>query len=200
MKEYVRRLLYVEMLGHDASFGYIHAVKMTHDDALPLKRTGYLAVTLFLSDDHDLIILIVNTIQKDLHLAARASSSHDCFTVGEWCEVGLHQCRWGWVRHWWLEGAVRVTYGLATALNQCMSVVGGRGSIGGSTSAAGGATALGRWGVTPDVLAALVEERVPWVNPTALMHPFGYKYGWVGAELTCTTTTHFSFFPIWVFL
>lgn len=54
------------MLGHDASFGYIHAVKMTHDDNLPSKRTGYLAVTLFLNDDHDLIILIVNTIQKDL--------------------------------------------------------------------------------------------------------------------------------------
>ncbi|PON76157.1 Adaptor protein complex AP-4, epsilon subunit [Trema orientale] len=67
MKEYLIRLVYVEMLGHDASFAYIHAVKMTHDDSLLLlKRTGYLAVTLFLSDDHDLIILIVNTIQKDL--------------------------------------------------------------------------------------------------------------------------------------
>ncbi|KAF2315935.1 hypothetical protein GH714_040730 [Hevea brasiliensis] len=39
---------------------------MTHDDSLLLKRTGYLAVTLFLNEDHDLIILIVNTIQKDL--------------------------------------------------------------------------------------------------------------------------------------
>ncbi|KAK6158573.1 hypothetical protein DH2020_005887 [Rehmannia glutinosa] len=66
LKEYIIRLLYVEMLGHDASFGYIHAVKMTHDDNLLLKRTGYLAVTLFLNEDHDLIILIVNTIQKDL--------------------------------------------------------------------------------------------------------------------------------------
>ncbi|XP_047337628.1 AP-4 complex subunit epsilon-like [Impatiens glandulifera] len=66
MKEYIIRLVYVEMLGHDASFGYIHAVKMTHDDNLSLKRTGYLAVTLFLNEDHDLIILIVNTIQKDL--------------------------------------------------------------------------------------------------------------------------------------
>ncbi|XP_077229897.1 AP-4 complex subunit epsilon-like isoform X2 [Tasmannia lanceolata] len=66
MKEYIIRLVYVEMLGHDASFGYIHAVKMTHDDSLLLKRTGYLAVTLFLNEDHDLIILIVNTIQKDL--------------------------------------------------------------------------------------------------------------------------------------
>ena len=66
MKEFIIRLVYIEMLGHDASFGYIHAVKMTHDDTLLLKRTGYLAVTLFLNDDHDLIILIVNTIQKDL--------------------------------------------------------------------------------------------------------------------------------------
>ncbi|KAJ9134903.1 hypothetical protein P3X46_032146 [Hevea brasiliensis] len=66
MKEYIIRLVYVEMLGHDASFGYIHAVKMTHNDNLLLKRTGYLAVTLFLNEDHDLIILIVNTIQKDL--------------------------------------------------------------------------------------------------------------------------------------
>eukprot|EP00249_Psilotum_nudum_P022263 c28444_g1_i1 orf=707-3676(+) len=66
MKEYIIRLLYVEMLGHDASFGYIHAVKMTHDDNLLLKRTGYLAVTLFLNEEHDLIILIINTIQKDL--------------------------------------------------------------------------------------------------------------------------------------
>ncbi|KAK4769165.1 hypothetical protein SAY86_027315 [Trapa natans] len=66
MKEYIIRLVYVEMLGHDASFGYIQAVKMTHDDTLLLKRTGYLAVTLFLNEDHDLIILIVNTIQKDL--------------------------------------------------------------------------------------------------------------------------------------
>ncbi|OIV93683.1 hypothetical protein TanjilG_16534 [Lupinus angustifolius] len=66
MKEFIIRLVYIEMLGHDASFGYIHAVKMTHDDSLLLKRTGYLAVTLFLNPDHDLIILIINTIQKDL--------------------------------------------------------------------------------------------------------------------------------------
>lgn len=87
MKEYIIRLVYVEMLGHDASFGYIHAVKMTHDDSLSLKRTGYLAVTLFLNEDHDLIILIVNTIQKDLrsdnYLVVCAALTAVCRLINE---------------------------------------------------------------------------------------------------------------------
>lgn len=87
MKEYVIRLVYVEMLGHDASFGYIHAVKMTHDDNIHAKRTGYLAVTLFLNEDHDLIILIVNTIQKDLksdnYLVVCAALNAVCKLINE---------------------------------------------------------------------------------------------------------------------
>lgn len=87
MKEYIIRLVYVEMLGHDASFGYIHAVKMTHDDSLLLKRTGYLAVTLFLEENHDLIILIVNTIQKDLRsdnfLVVSAALNAVCKLINE---------------------------------------------------------------------------------------------------------------------
>ncbi|XP_009114969.2 AP-4 complex subunit epsilon [Brassica rapa] len=87
MKEYIIRLVYIEMLGHDASFGYIHAVKMTHDDNLLLKRTGYLAVTLFLNEDHDLIILIVNTIQKDLrsdnYLVVCAALNAICRLINE---------------------------------------------------------------------------------------------------------------------
>ncbi|KAK3008025.1 hypothetical protein RJ639_013437, partial [Escallonia herrerae] len=87
MKEYIIRLLYIEMLGHDASFGYIHAVKMSHCDSLILKRTGYLAVTLFLNEDHDLIILIVNTIQKDLksdnYLVVCAALNAVCRLINE---------------------------------------------------------------------------------------------------------------------
>lgn len=75
------------MLGHDSSFGYIHAVKMTHDESVILKRTGYLAVTLFLNEDHDLIILIVNTIQKDLksdnYLVVCAALNACCKLINE---------------------------------------------------------------------------------------------------------------------
>ncbi|KAG9143583.1 hypothetical protein Leryth_020801 [Lithospermum erythrorhizon] len=87
LKEFILRLVYIEMLGHDASFGYIHAVKMTHDENLSLKRTGYLAVTLFLNEDHDLIILIVNTIQKDLksdnYLVVCAALNAVCRLINE---------------------------------------------------------------------------------------------------------------------
>ncbi|PQM37703.1 AP-4 complex subunit epsilon [Prunus yedoensis var. nudiflora] len=60
---------------------------MTHDDNLLLKCTGYLAVSLFLSDDHDLIILIVNTIQKDLksdnYLVACAALNAVCKLIND---------------------------------------------------------------------------------------------------------------------
>uniref|UniRef100_A0A0E0N6R3 AP-4 complex subunit epsilon n=1 Tax=Oryza rufipogon TaxID=4529 RepID=A0A0E0N6R3_ORYRU len=87
MKELLLRLVYAEMLGHDASFGHIHAVKMTHDESLPLKRTGYLAVSLFLDERHDLVILVVNTIQKDLrsdnYLVVCAALTAACRLIGE---------------------------------------------------------------------------------------------------------------------
>eukprot|EP00743_Colponemidia_sp_Colp-15_P002166 GILK01002351.1.p1 GENE.GILK01002351.1~~GILK01002351.1.p1 ORF type:complete len:1062 (-),score=193.43 GILK01002351.1:67-3252(-) len=69
MKEYLIRAIYVEMLGHDASFAYIHAVKLAHDKALLAKRIGYLTANLCLHKDHELMLLLVNTIQKDLNSA-----------------------------------------------------------------------------------------------------------------------------------
>lgn len=64
MREYLVRSLYIEMLGHDASFAYIHAVKLTHDKNYFCKRIGYLVCSLCLHNKHELLLLLINTIQK----------------------------------------------------------------------------------------------------------------------------------------
>ncbi|XP_037689912.1 AP-4 complex subunit epsilon-1 isoform X4 [Choloepus didactylus] len=66
MKECMVRLIYCEMLGYDASFGYIHAIKLAQQGNLFEKRVGYLAVSLFLHENHELLLLLVNTVVKDL--------------------------------------------------------------------------------------------------------------------------------------
>jgi Adaptin N terminal region len=65
-KEVLVRLIYCEMLGHDASFGYIQAVNMTQQPQLINKRVGYLACSLFLNPDHELMVLLVNSFLRDL--------------------------------------------------------------------------------------------------------------------------------------
>ncbi|OII72047.1 uncharacterized protein cubi_01380 [Cryptosporidium ubiquitum] len=66
LREYMIRAIYIEMLGHDASFAYIHAIKMTNDKNAFVKRIGYLACSIFLNRKHELLVLLVNTLQRDL--------------------------------------------------------------------------------------------------------------------------------------
>ncbi|XP_074534430.1 AP-4 complex subunit epsilon-1 [Halichoeres trimaculatus] len=66
MKELMVRAIYCEMLGYEASFAYIHAIKLAQQGTALEKRVGYLAVSLFLNESHELLLLLVNTVLKDL--------------------------------------------------------------------------------------------------------------------------------------
>mmetsp|Transcript_10286 Transcript_10286/g.8838 ORF Transcript_10286/g.8838 Transcript_10286/m.8838 type:complete len:264 (-) Transcript_10286:2170-2961(-) len=66
MKEYLIRAIYIEMLGHDASFAYIHSVNLCQDKNLIIKRIGYLSASLFLGPEDPLLVMIVSSLQKDL--------------------------------------------------------------------------------------------------------------------------------------
>ncbi|KAM4554060.1 AP-4 complex subunit epsilon-1 [Fundulus diaphanus] len=66
MKELMVRAIYCEMLGYGVSFSYIHAIKLAQQGNVLEKRVGYLAVSLFLNEGHELLLLLVNTVLKDL--------------------------------------------------------------------------------------------------------------------------------------
>ncbi|XP_058500956.1 AP-4 complex subunit epsilon-1 [Solea solea] len=66
MKELMVRAIYCESLGYEASFSYIHAIKLAQQGTGLEKRVGYLAVSLFLNENHELLLLLVNTVLKDL--------------------------------------------------------------------------------------------------------------------------------------
>lgn len=66
IRDYLCRLVYSSMLGYDVSFGCIHAIKLAQQGSHIDKKTGYLSCCLLMHREHELILLLVNTIQKDL--------------------------------------------------------------------------------------------------------------------------------------
>ncbi|KAF3916277.1 hypothetical protein ABW21_db0202183 [Orbilia brochopaga] len=65
-KKYVCKLLYIYILGWNVDFGHLEAVSLISASKYSEKQIGYLAVTLFLNENHDLLHLVVNSIKKDL--------------------------------------------------------------------------------------------------------------------------------------
>lgn len=69
LKEYLIRVIYVEMLGHDASFGYMKSVELSASANLAEKRVAYLAAALCLAPENDFRMMLVNRLQRDLQSA-----------------------------------------------------------------------------------------------------------------------------------
>ncbi|EER28372.1 hypothetical protein D8B26_004705 [Coccidioides posadasii str. Silveira] len=65
-KKYVCKLLYIYIQGYDIDFGHLEAVNLVSASKYSEKQIGYLAVTLFLHEQHELLHLVVNSIRKDL--------------------------------------------------------------------------------------------------------------------------------------
>ncbi|KFM66037.1 AP-4 complex subunit epsilon, partial [Stegodyphus mimosarum] len=62
----VKVCLICETMGYSASFIYVHSIKLAQKGNLQEKHTGYLATSFFLHPHHELVILLINTMQKDL--------------------------------------------------------------------------------------------------------------------------------------
>ncbi|KAH0795013.1 Adaptin N terminal region family protein [Histomonas meleagridis] len=64
--ENVLSLLHLSLLGYDISFGEIHAVNLTQDSQMMTKALGYLACSALLDSRSDILIMIINSIQRDM--------------------------------------------------------------------------------------------------------------------------------------
>lgn len=61
-----KQLLYIYILGWNVDFGHLEAVNLISATKYSEKQIGYLAMTLFLHEKHELLHLVVNSIRKDL--------------------------------------------------------------------------------------------------------------------------------------
>jgi len=76
-KKYVWKLLYAYMLGYEVDFGHFQAVELCSSNKFSEKTAGYLAVSLLLADNNDMVRMIVNSVKNDMgsrneHTAALA--------------------------------------------------------------------------------------------------------------------------------
>ncbi|KAI9226673.1 MAG: Adaptor protein complex AP-2 alpha subunit [Piptocephalis tieghemiana] len=65
-KKYVCKLLYCYILGWDVSFGHSETLHLIASSTFSEKQIGYLAATLFLTEEQDMAQLIINSVRKDL--------------------------------------------------------------------------------------------------------------------------------------
>eukprot|EP01112_Ceratiomyxa_fruticulosa_P020410 TRINITY_DN6936_c0_g1_i2.p1 TRINITY_DN6936_c0_g1~~TRINITY_DN6936_c0_g1_i2.p1 ORF type:complete len:1039 (-),score=240.95 TRINITY_DN6936_c0_g1_i2:138-3254(-) len=65
-RKYVCKLLYIYMLGYDLDFGHMEAVTLLSANKFQEKSIGYLALGMLLHETHELIPLIINSLQEDL--------------------------------------------------------------------------------------------------------------------------------------
>ncbi|KAG2228780.1 hypothetical protein INT48_000914 [Thamnidium elegans] len=67
MRDYLIRLMHCYMLGYAVDFSIIYAIMASQSGEIASdRRAGYLACTLFLAHDHELGIMLINTLQRDL--------------------------------------------------------------------------------------------------------------------------------------
>ncbi|KAG4304849.1 hypothetical protein PORY_001902 [Pneumocystis oryctolagi] len=87
-KKYVCKLLYIYILGWKIDFGHMEAVHLISSDKYSEKQIGYLAMTLLLHENHDLIRLVINSIKRDL---LDSNEYYNCLALHAIANIGSEE-------------------------------------------------------------------------------------------------------------
>ena len=88
-KKYSLKLIYVYMLGYDVDFGHMEAVNLITGSKYSEKSVGYLAVSMLITENSELVRLIINSIRTDL--LSSTKSSYDvsaCLALAAVANIG----------------------------------------------------------------------------------------------------------------
>ncbi|WOO83240.1 AP-2 complex subunit alpha-2 [Vanrija pseudolonga] len=65
-KKYLSKVVFTYILGYNVDVGHMEAVNLVSSNKYSEKQIGYLAITLLMHENSDLVRLVINSIRKDL--------------------------------------------------------------------------------------------------------------------------------------
>lgn len=78
----VAKLMYIHMLGYPTHFGQMECLKLISAAGFPEKRIGYLALTLLLNEQAEVLTLVTNSLKMDLSSHSQYIQALSLITIG----------------------------------------------------------------------------------------------------------------------
>lgn len=78
----VAKLMYIHMLGYPTHFGQMECLKLISASGFPEKRIGYLALTLLLNEQAEVLTLVTNSLKIDLSSHSQYIQALSLITIG----------------------------------------------------------------------------------------------------------------------
>ena len=79
----VAKLMYIHMLGYPTHFGQMECLKLISSPGFPEKRIGYLALTLLLNEQTEVLTLVTNSLKLDLSSPNQFIQALSLITIGK---------------------------------------------------------------------------------------------------------------------
>ncbi|CDR88083.1 probable alpha-adaptin C [Sporisorium scitamineum] len=84
-KKYLSKIVFTYILGYQVDIGHMEAVNLVASNKYSEKQIGYLAITLLMHENSDIVRLVVNSIRKDLD---EISELNNCLALHAIANIG----------------------------------------------------------------------------------------------------------------